>query len=547
MKKYVSLTLLSLIFMLSCSQMKKQADLILTNGKVYKVDSSFTMASAIAVKDKKIAAVGSDRHILENYTAEQTIDLQGKPVYPGFIDAHCHFYGYSMNLRQVDLVGTGSFREILEALRQYERQHQSEWIIGRGWDQNDWPVKEFPTKEALDEAFPDKPVFLTRIDGHAALANSVALKKAGIDGTTTVEGGKVVKQAGEPTGILIDNATSRVSKLIPEPTHEEKISALQKGARQCFGVGLTSVVDAGLDHPSIQLMDSLQQAGKLRMQTYVMLSPTQKNFQQYMDRGVYRTPYMHIESIKLYADGALGSRGACLLEPYSDAPKTKGFLVRPRQELKKYAQMAYDHDYQVNTHAIGDSANRTVLEIYAEILQEENERRWRIEHAQIIHPDDFSLFGKYSVIPAVNTTHATSDMYWADERLGNKRLKHAYAYGKLLRENGWLPNGSDFPVEHINPLYGFYAAVARKDLEGYPKGGFQPENALNRNQALKAMTLWAARSMFEEDEKGSIEAGKNADLVVTNQDIMKIPVSRVPEVKVMRTFVQGEQVYPPGD
>jgi len=523
--------------------MKKQADLILTNGKVYTVDSSFTMASAIAVKDKKIAAVGSDQQILENYRADQTTDLQGRPIYPGFIDAHCHFYGYSMNLRQVDLVGTGSFQEILEALRQYNRKHQTEWIIGRGWDQNDWPVKEYPSKEALDEAFPDKPVFLTRIDGHAALANSVALEKAGIDGNTAVKGGKILKKGGQPTGVLIDNATSLVSKLIPEPTLEEKISALQKGADNCYAVGLTSVADAGLDHEPIELMDSLQQAGKLKIQTYVMLSPTEKNLKKYMEKGAYRTPYMHIESIKLFADGALGSRGACLLQPYSDAPQTTGFLVTPREELKKYAQMAYENDYQVNTHAIGDSANRVMLEIYGEILQSNNDRRWRIEHAQIIHPDDYSMFGKYSIIPAVNTTHATSDMYWADERLGKERLKHAYPYRKLLGENGWLPNGSDFPVEHINPLYGFYAAVARKDLEGYPEEGFQQENALNRKQAIKAMTLWAARAMFEEDEKGSIEAGKKADLVVTNKDIMEIPMEKVPEVKVLRTFVQGEEVY----
>ena len=543
MKKYAPLALLFVLIITSCSQMKKQADLILTNGKVYTVDSSFTMASAIAVRDKKIAAVGSDQQILENYKADQTIDLQGRPVYPGFIDAHCHFYGYSMNLRQVDLVGTGSFQEILEALRQYDRQHQTEWIVGRGWDQNDWPVTKYPSKEALDEVFPDKPVFLTRIDGHAALANSLALRKAGIDGTTTVEGGKVIKKGGQPTGVLIDNAMSLVSKLIPEPTREEKISALQKGADNCYGVGLTSIADAGLGHEPIELMDSLQQAGKMKMQTYVMLSPTEKNFEKYMEKGRYRTPYMHIESIKLFADGALGSRGACLLESYSDDPGNRGFLVTPGEELRKYAQMAYKQDYQVNTHAIGDSANRVMLEIYGEILQKDNDRRWRIEHAQIIHPDDFSMFGKYSIIPAVNTTHATSDMYWADERLGKNRLQHAYAYRQLLEENSWLPNGSDFPVEHINPLYGFYAAVARQDLEGHPEDGFQPENALNHRQALRAMTIWAARSMFEEDEKGSIEAGKKADLVVTDRDIMEIPIDKVPEVRVVRTLLQGEEVY----
>jgi len=543
MKNYAACSLLLVLIMTSCTQMKKQADLILTNGKVYTVDSSFTMASAIAVRDKKIAAVGSDRQILEKYTADQTLNLQGHPVYPGFIDAHCHFYGYSMNLTQADLVGTGSFQEIMEILKRYNRQHDTEWIVGRGWDQNDWPEKEYPTKEALDKAFPDKPVFLTRIDGHAALANSVALAKAGIDGNTDIEGGKVLKENGKPTGVLIDNATQKVSALIPEPNREEKISALQKGAENCFGVGLTSVADAGLEHQPIELMDSLQQAEKLKMQTYVMLTPTKKNIQKYMKQGPYRTPYMHIQSIKLFADGALGSRGACLLNPYTDDPDHTGFLVNGKEALKKYAQLAYQHDYQANTHAIGDSANRVMLEIYGEILQKDNDRRWRIEHAQIIHPDDFSLFGKYSIIPAVNTTHATSDMYWAEKRLGQERIGHAYAYQSLLQENGWLPNGSDFPVEHINPLYGFYAAVARKDLEGYPEEGFQPEEALNRQQALKAMTLWAARSMFEENEKGSIEVGKKADLVVTDKDIMELPAGQIPKVKVLRTFVQGNEVY----
>jgi predicted amidohydrolase YtcJ len=448
-----------------------------------------------------------------------------------------------MNQRQVDLVGTTSFSQIMDKLKAYNQKHQAEWIVGRGWDQNDWQVQEFPDRQKLDRVFPDKPVYLTRIDGHAALVNSVAMKKAGIDADTKVDGGKVEKEAGKPTGILIDNAMDLVSDIIPEPTREEKISVLQQGARNCFGVGLTSVADAGLGYDAITLMDSLQKAAQLKMQTYVMLSPTRQNYEQFMKKGPYQTPYMHIESIKLFADGALGSRGACMLEPYSDDPDNTGFLVTPKKEIKKHARKAYQHDYQVNTHAIGDSANRVVLEVYSDILGGKNDRRWRIEHAQVVHPDDFSLFGQYSIIPAVNTTHATSDMYWADERLGQERLKHAYAYKNLLKENGWLPNGSDFPVENINPLYGFYAAVARKDLEGYPEGGFQPENALTRRQALKAMTTWAARSMFEENIKGRIAKGMQADLVVAGSDIMDIPMEQVPEVKVLRTFVQGEEVF----
>ena len=539
-------SVLSLIT-ISCGNMKKDADIIVKNAKVYTVDENFTIASAFAVKDGMILAVGTNEAIESNYSADQTLELEGKAVYPGFIDAHCHFYGYSMDLRQVDLVGTTSFQAILEKLKQYDQAHDAEWILGRGWDQNDWEDTEFPTKDKLDELFPDKPVYLTRIDGHAALVNSEALKRAGITTETEIEGGKVYTENSEPTGILVDNATGLVSKIIPEPTRQEKISALQQGAQNCFGVGLTSVVDAGLGYESIQLMDSLQQEGSLKMQTYVMLSPSERNYETFMEQGIYRTDRMHIQSIKLFADGALGSRGACLLEPYSDDPGNTGFLVTSKDELRKHAQRAYEYNYQVNTHAIGDSANRVVLNIYGNILGGENDRRWRIEHAQVIHPDDFSLFEKYSVIPAVNTTHATSDMYWADERLGRERMENAYAYKELLNQNGWLCNGSDFPVENINPLYGFYAGVARKDLENYPEGGFQPENALNRKQALKAMTIWAARSMFEENEKGSIEKGKQADFVVTDQDIMEVDMEEVPEVKVLKTFVMGEEVYQMGD
>jgi len=536
--------ILSLAFLvLSCGNMKKEADLIITHANVYTVNDTFATASAFAVGDGKILEVGKTEEITQRYKAPKTIDLEGKPVYPGFIDAHAHFYGYSMNLRQVDLVGTTSYGEIIEKLKEYDRSHDAEWIVGRGWDQNDWEEKAFPTKERLDQAFPNKPVYLRRIDGHAALVNSVALEKAGIDSRTNVEGGTVMIRDGQPTGILVDNAAGLVSKLIPEPTRQEKIASLQTGADNCFAAGLTSVVDAGLKYDEITLMDSLQQAGQLKMQIYAMLSPTEKNFREFMYEGPYQTPYMHIESIKLFADGALGSRGACMLEPYADDPGNRGFLVTPREELRHLAQKAYDHNYQVNTHAIGDSANRVMLEIYGDILGGKNDRRWRIEHAQVIHPDDFSLFGKYSVIPAVNTTHATSDMYWADERLGQQRLQHAYAYNDLLQQLEWLPNGSDFPVEHINPLYGFYAAVARKDLEGYPEGGFQMGNALTRKQALKAMTRWAARGMFEENQKGSIEPGKNADFVVTDKDFMQIPMNQVPEVEVLRTFVRGQEVY----
>ena len=532
-----------LFLIISCSSLKKEkVDLIVKNATVYTVDQKFRKVDAFAIKNGKFEAVGEEKRILKNYTTDSILDMEGKFIYPGFIDPHCHFYGYSMNLTEVDISETQSFEDIIEKLKKYNNKNEVEWLVGRGWDQNKWEEKQFPDKSRLDEIFPNTPVYLTRVDGHAAIVNSKALEIADINAQTEVSGGKIIKENNEPTGVLIDNAMRLVSDNIPEPTKNEKINALQKGEQNCFNVGLTMVADAGLKYAPIHLIDSLQKTGKLKMNTYVMLTPTQDNIDTFVKQGVYKTEKMHIQSIKLFADGALGSRGACLLKPYNDDPNNYGLLVSEPSELHKLSEIAYENNFQVNTHAIGDSANRLMLNIYSNILPSGNDRRWRIEHAQVIHPNDFKLFGKYNIIPAINSTHATSDMNWADERLGNDRLKNAYAYKELLDENGWLPNGSDFPVEDINPLYGFYAAFARKDFEGNPKDGFQKENALSREEALKAMTIWAAKGCFQEDERGSIEAGKKADFVVTSKDIMQAEESKVPHINVKKTFINGDLV-----
>ena len=346
------------------------------------------------------------------------------------------------------------------------------------------------------------------------------------------------------TGVLIDNAMGLVSKVIPPPAEEEEIQSLLQAQKNCFEVGLTSVFDAGLDKRTIGLIDSLQMTGKLKIRMYAMLSPTEENFKKYMFQGVYQTDKLTVRSVKLYADGALGSRGAKLLKPYTDDPGKAGLLVSDPEWLKEICQKAFDNGYQVNTHCIGDSANRLMLTIYGSLLKGKNDSRWRIEHAQVVAPPDFDLFGKFNIIPSIQTTHATSDMYWAKDRLGQERVKGAYAYHQLLEENGWLPNGSDFPVEDINPLYGFYAGVARKDLSGYPEEGFQMENALTREEALKAMTIWAAKSGFEENRSGSLERGKFADFVVMKEDLMHCDIDQVPKIKILKTFVQGEEVFP---
>ncbi|HEC42903.1 MAG TPA: amidohydrolase [Bacteroides sp.] len=535
--------LLTILLITNSCMSDKKADLILFNGTIYTVDESFSKAEAMAVRDRMILAVGSTNDILKQYDTEKSIDLEGKFVYPGLIDAHCHFLGYGNSLLHADLVGTTSFEEIVDLVKKRQEDYPSEWVLGRGWDQNDWEVKEFPTLDLLDEVFPDNPVLLRRIDGHAAIANSVALKMAGVNENTAVEGGSLMTRNGKLTGVLVDNAIGLIGRIVPDPHEDEVIAALLKGEAHCFAVGLTSVHDAGLGYETINLIDSLHKSGELKMRVYAMLSPGEKNYVQYMYKGIHKTDRLNVRSVKLYADGALGSRGALMLEPYSDDPGNVGLAVSSVEYLREQCRLAYENGYQANIHCIGDSANRLALDLYAEFLKGNNDRRWRIEHAQIIHPEDFSKFGKYSIIPSVQSTHGTSDMYWADERVGDERIKGAYAFRQLMEENGWIPNGSDFPVENINPLYGYYAMSIRKDLDGYPEEGFQVENALTREEAFKAMTIWAAMSAFEENEKGSLETGKLADFIITQKDLLIIPAEQIPTTRIVETWIGGEKVY----
>jgi hypothetical protein len=522
--------------------MKQPVDLIVTNATVYTVDQEFAIAESFAIKDGKFIAVGTSKEILSKYSSDKVIDYSDKYIYPGFIDAHSHFYGYCMSLLQANLRGTKSFDEVLNVLKENDEKYNVEWILGRGWDQNDWDVKEFPTNEKLNKLFPNKPVYLRRIDGHAAIANAKALELAGIDVSTKIDGGKVFVENGKPTGVLIDNAMALINKLIPDTEKKAAIKALKQGEQNCFAVGLTSVCDAGLYKNEILLIDSLQKNDAMQMRVYAMLEPNEENINHFAKNGIYKTDYLNVRSIKLYADGALGSRGACLIEPYSDDPGNYGLIVEPVEFYHEMCKVAIENNYQINTHAIGDSANRLILDIYSEYLREGNDNRWRIEHAQVIHPDDVNKFGKYNIIPSTQSTHCTSDMYWADERLGEKRIKNAYIYKELLEQNGWIPNGTDFPVEKIDPLLTFYASVSRKDVDGYPESGFQVENALSRKETLKSMTIWAAKAAFEENEKGSIESGKFADFVVLEDDIMEIEENKIPNINVLNTFSAGKKV-----
>ncbi len=538
------LVLAVFIQLTACNTMEK-SDLIVKNANIYTINNHFDMAEAMAVKNGKILAVGNEAEILAKYSADRILDFGGKSVYPGFIDAHCHFLSYGIGLlKRADLTGTNSYDEVIERMRTHHEKFPSVfWIEGRGWDQNDWPEKVFPTKDKLDELFPDNPVILTRIDGHATLVNSKALELASITSKTKIEGGDVIIENGNPTGVLIDNAIELVTAIIPEPDAGQLTEALLTAQKNCFAVGLTCVHDAGLETREIKVIDSLQHKGELQMRMYVMLSPTKENYETYVENGPYKTENLNIQSIKLYADGALGSRGAKLLEPYSDDPHNSGLVLRTPDSIRDICKTAINKGYQINTHAIGDSANRMMLQIYGEFLKGQNDKRWRIEHVQIIAPEDFTLFNKYSIVPSSQPTHATSDMYWAQDRVGTDRIKGAYAYQQLLQQTGWIPLGTDFPIENINPIYTFYAAVVRKDLKGWPENGFQVENALSREEALKGMTIWAAKAAFEENEKGSLEPGKLADFIVLDNDIMEIPEDELPKVKVIKTFIGGNEVY----
>jgi len=523
---------------------KTQADLIVHNAVVYTVNNQFSIAEAFAIKDGKFIDIGSSKDLLAKYNAKQKIDANKKPVYPGFYDPHSHFLGLGQMLNQCDLVDTKSFEEIVERLQKFATEHPDhQWIIGRGWDQNDWDIKVFPTKELLDRAFPNKPVLLTRIDGHAALVNSKAIQLAKISPASKVNGGEVEVIDGQLTGILVDNAMGLIKRVIPSTTDKEKQNMLLVAQKECVKYGLTTVSDAGLNQDDIELIDKMQKAGTLKIRNYVMVSLGIRNLEYFIKKGIYKTDRLNVRSFKLYADGALGSRGACLLKPYSDEPSKTGFLLLSPAELERSLTAIYNSDFQANTHCIGDSANRMILNIYGKLLKGKNARRWRIEHAQVVSTEDVPKFGKYSVIPSIQATHATSDMYWAGDRLGNERVKTAYAFQDLLKQNGLIANGSDFPVEFVNPLFGFHSAVARQDAQNYPESGYQMENALTREQALKAMTIWSAYANFEEKERGSIETGKMADFVILEADIMKEAKEKLRSIKVSNTYIGGEKVY----
>lgn len=531
------------VIMTSCYK-SGEADMIIHNAVIYSCDEDFTVYDAMAIKDGKILQMGAEREILNGYKCDNIIDVGKKPVYPGFHDAHCHFGGYANTLKNVDLIGTKSFDELVQRVVEFDKEFSYDRIIGRGWDQTMWEENEFPVNDTLNKLFPNKPVYLSRVDGHAALVNQKALDIAGLTPDTLIEGGKIFVENGKCTGVLIDKADEFVLEKIDKgPEDEEYLKLLQMAEENLFEVGLTSIDDAGISPYDRELKIKWYQNGDLKIKNYSMLGPHEENLKFAADSGDYTAGNLHIRSFKLYSDGALGSRGACLINPYSDDPGNYGMIINDTTELREIAELAAEIDYQVNTHCIGDSANRVILKIYEATIGSVNDHRWRIEHAQVIHEDDFKYFEMYDIIPSVQPTHATSDMRWAEDRLGPHRVQFAYAYQKLLEKAGKLALGTDFPVERINPLETFYAAIARMDKEGNPVGGFQMDDALSREDALRGMTIWPAFSNFEDQKKGSLETGKDADFVILTQDIMKIPVEEILTTFVESTYLDGELVY----
>ncbi len=537
--------LLSLVFItLSCESPKIEVDRIFTNANIYTVDSDFSKANTLIINADTIVAVGG-QELTEEFDAEEIVNLDGKTVLPGLIDAHAHILNFGLQLNRVDLFGTNSYKQVVKRITDFvEDNPQTSYIIGRGWDQNDWPTKQFPTKDTLDLLFPDVPVALTRIDGHAMLVNQAALDLANINSETNIFGGEVIKDKNnQPTGVLIDAPMSLVRNTFPSLDVNHISKALKNAEDITLSYGLTTVVDAGLSVENIQIIDSLQKSDEFKTRIYAMIRNHPEDIKHYLENGIYKTKHLNVRSFKVYADGALGSRGAALKEDYSDQPNHFGSLVISLDEFNDLAKKISNSPFQMNTHAIGDSANYVVLQTYDKLLSHKSNQRWRVEHAQVLDPEDYEFFDGDNILASVQPTHATSDMYWADERLGQERIKHAYAYKTILKSAGNIALGTDFPIEKVNPFLTFYAAVTRQDLNAYPENGFNIENSLTREETLKGMTIWAAYANFEETEKGSLEAGKLADFVILDRDIMQVPIQNVPNTEVLQTIIGGQTVY----
>ena len=550
-----ALSLLLLAPALAVAQQQPQqppADLIITNARIYTVDETHPLADAMTVRGGKVQFVGSSGAALAlKGPSTRIIDLGGRTVIPGMVDAHGHVDNLGLALRTVDLTGTTSYDEVIaRVVARAKATPAGQWIIGRGWDQNDWGDTRFPTQEKLTAAVPNNPVYLTRIDGHAGLANAAAIKAAGVTAATRDPDGGHIERAsnGAPAGVFVDNAQGLIGRVIPRATRDQVKSEIQAAIAEAQKWGLTGVHDAGASAEELDVYEELGKSGTLNFRLYAMISDDSTTLARWFARGPLVGGYdntLWVRSVKLYMDGALGSRGAALLDPYTDNATTNGLLVSRPEHIEAVAERALRSGFQVNTHAIGDRANRLVLDAYEQALRKVPvaDHRFRIEHAQIINSEDIPRFASLGVIPSMQASHQTSDMYWAANRLGSTRVLGAYAWRSLLDNGSIIPNGSDFPVEEVNPLISFHAAFSRQDAHNWPPNGWYPEQKMTRAEALRSITLWPAYAAFQESIMGSLTPGKLADFVVLDQDIMRVAPEQVLATHVLATYVGGKPVY----
>lgn len=533
--------LFSILFLVSSCFKGEKADLIIHNAQIYSLNLHGDVFEAMAIKNGKIIELGPEREILNKYRGT-TLNAEKREIYPGFYDAHAHIFGLAQKKLNCDLTGSRSLSEIISRLERFEAQNGSDFIIGKGWDQSLWSDNKLPDNSELNEIFPDKPVVLFRIDGHAVLANNAALQKAGIVTAQPVEGGEIIiNEEGLLTGILLDNSIDLIRPILPGLSTEKLKEALLESQEELLQYGITNIHEAGISLNDLELLQELEEEGKLKISIYAMLFPNEREMEFAKTTGVLKTDHLHVRSFKIIGDGALGSRGACLTHPYSDAPHTHGFLVQSIREIKAIAEQAKEMGYQLNVHCIGDSTNRSVLNTMNEVIGDSKDLRWRIEHAQIVQPEDIPLFKKGGIIPSVQPTHAVSDMRFVRDRIGEKREKWSYAYRSLLSVNGILALGTDFPVEDVNPFATIEASVNRKNLAGEPLDGYLKDESLTLEQTLRGMTIWAAMAAFEDNEQGSLEPYKDATFTILHNPISEAISFGNNYAK--EVFIKGTSVY----
>lgn len=538
---FKSIIICFLLLITSSCYKGKSADIVIHNAKIHTMNDNNDIVEAMAIKDGIIIETGPERQILNKYTSEEEIDAGGKDIYPGFTDAHGHIISLAKKNLGADLIGTRSYDELLVRLEKYNQRKNRNFIIGRGWDQSLWNQKDMPTNDKINALFPKKPVCLFRVDGHAILVNDALLRKANITPQTIINGGLNIVKDGKCTGLLVDNAMNAVLSIIPSYSESEMKKTILNIQNDLFQYGITGVHEAGIEYDEMMLFKKLVDAKKFTLNLYAMLLPSEKNIAFAKTKGIFRDKNLSIRSFKVFGDGALGSHGAFLKQEYNDQHNHFGMLTTPLKDLKRIASICELTGYQMNCHAIGDSTNYIILDLYKTIFETNKDHRWRIEHAQVIDPKDFRLFSQYGVFPSVQPTHAVSDQRWAESRLGKKRLVGAYAYNTLLQQTGMIAIGTDFPVEQINPFLTIHAAVQRKDQDNFPNNGFLMNEAISFNNCIRGMTIWPAFASFQEKELGTLEKGKHATFA-----IFENPVTSSSEYKnnyAYMTFIKGKKVY----